>query len=377
MLCFVFILQIKKQLGLKMFRKLFSLFAVSLLSISSFLSGAIEYEIQDIGTLQTHSSEAIAINNQGEILGWYNVDGTNEEKHYFLREKNGTFHELPKKEPGKGTSINWRYLTNNGKVYGTFDGNVNFPVLYVWDQANGAIKLGTLPWKEIAAVNDLGQVLIKSKQENENGKTVIRPLIWYNGQVTKLYGLEGDLGIESEESYGYDMNNKGEVVGQSLVSITYKNKIFQQVHAVKWVNGKALDLHNKIPKTNSSKAIAINNLGEVLLSSEYGAHLLREDGEIMLFVCNLNKLNDCGYVYNYNYDYGIPWTKWQSLVRDRNNKEVYSETSMDKKIKMDRESIWNKSGHVISVNEKGEIITQGETIYGEKHAMLLTPAEKN
>ena len=33
--------------------------------------------------------------------------------------------------------------------------------------------------------------------------------------------------------------------------------------------------------------------------------------------------------------------------------------------------------NIISVNDKGEVIADGETIYGEKHAMFLTPIEKD
>lgn len=68
--------------------------------------GAIEYDIQDIGTLQTHSSQAIAINSQGQILGWYNIDGTPAGKRFFVRDPNGSYHGLPSKENGVGWDIN-------------------------------------------------------------------------------------------------------------------------------------------------------------------------------------------------------------------------------------------------------------------------------
>lgn len=98
---------------------------------------------------------------------------------------------LPSKENGVGVEINWRYLKDDGKARGTFDGNANYSVLYVWDQKNGVIKLGNLPAKEISAINNAGQVLIASIVENENGKTILRPVIWHNGKITKLNGLDG------------------------------------------------------------------------------------------------------------------------------------------------------------------------------------------
>ena len=51
-----------------MFKNLCASICLSLITISSFLSAEIKYDIQDIGTLQTHSSQAIAINNEGKYL---------------------------------------------------------------------------------------------------------------------------------------------------------------------------------------------------------------------------------------------------------------------------------------------------------------------
>lgn len=80
-----------------MFKKIFSMTVLAAVAISSFLA-ANNYEIQDIGTLQTHSSKAIAINDNGQILGWYNVDGTQNGKKFFIRDKDGILHDLPQKE---------------------------------------------------------------------------------------------------------------------------------------------------------------------------------------------------------------------------------------------------------------------------------------
>src|ERR1700733_14032271 len=301
-----------------MIRQLCSLSIISILVISGFLSAEIEYEVHDIGTLQTHSSQAIALNNQGQILGWYNINGSKEGKHFFVRDKDGTFNEITEDfamiyenipQHLHSVRVDWRYLTDAGKVYGTFTLPNTNPVLFMWDHPNGIVKLGRLPGKEVSAINNAGQVLIKTVEENENVKIVRRPVIWQNGQVTKLRGLGGNLGIESEESYGFDINNNGEVVGQSLVSLSYKNEIYKQVHATKWVNGQAIDLHNNVPKSNKTQAIAINDLGEVLIyvgeTKEYlPKYLLKSNGGITQFSYDLNKLNN-GFVYNYNYDYGI------------------------------------------------------------------------
>ncbi len=63
-----------------MLKKLFAGVLVSLAALSTD-AFAVTYEIQDIGTFQTHSSVVIGSNNNGQILGWYNIDA-NTGKHF-------------------------------------------------------------------------------------------------------------------------------------------------------------------------------------------------------------------------------------------------------------------------------------------------------
>ena len=244
-----------------MFKKICTLTILSLVAMSSFLA-AIEYDIQDIGTLQTRSSQAIALNNKGQILGWFNVDGTNNGKHFFFRNRDGVFYEIPGKEPSTALAINWQFLTDEGKVYGTYEVSTTSRTLYLWDQQNGVVKLGVLPGKEVVAINNKGEVLIKSVTETINGRPITFPITWKNGVVKKLKGLEGNLGIESEETCGLGLNNNGDVVGQSRVYIIYKNNEYKTFnHAVLWKEGKCIDLHNGLPKSTDSAAFAINDIG--------------------------------------------------------------------------------------------------------------------
>ncbi|QLH37316.1 MAG: hypothetical protein HWD61_15180 [Parachlamydiaceae bacterium] len=164
-------------------------------------------------------------------------------------------------------------------------------------QKNGIVKLGNLPGKDLVAINDTGQVLIKSIVENENGKSIRHPILWENGKITRLRGLEGDLGIESEESYGFALNKNGEVVGQSVAYLSYKNDICKQTHATIWTNGKAIDLHKKIPKTNSSSATGINDFGDVLI----GRYLICNDDQTILFNHNDLKTTNTNYLYKNMY----------------------------------------------------------------------------
>ncbi len=350
--------QLKREVF--MFKRICYSIALLAVAISSFLSAQIEYEIYDIGTLQTRSSQAIALNNQGQILGWYNIEKTDTGKQFFVRNRDGVFYELPSKEPGSSLAINWQYLTDSGKAYGTFDTNASTLSLCVWDQQNGFVKLGVLPWKELIAVNNEGQVLLQSL--NEDGKSIQRPIIWKNGQITKLKGLSGDLGIESESSYGYSMNNKGEVVGKSLVSLSYKNEIYQQWHAVKWTDGQVIDLHKMVPKSSNSCAKSLNDIGDIFIDR----YLICNDGKMILF--NLNNLKTTNREYLYDLD-----KSGNSGVYDKNGNTLIDNSAIANKVYYDTDSIWMNVIGIVSANDNGEVIAQAKTIYGEEHAMFLVP----
>lgn len=335
-----------------------------LTSFSNILMAEVEYIIKDIDTLQTQSSQAIAINNQGQVLGWFNVDGASDSEHFFIRDKNGGFHEIPNKTPDYKLAINWCHLNDDGKVYGTFLVNSNTTAFCSWDKYNGFIKLGILPVGEISAINDVGQVLIKYKIESENGRNIYNPITWYNGIVTALHGLEGDQGIESEESYGFDINNKGDVVGLSMVSLIYKNEIYKRQHAALWTSKQAIDLHQHVLKATSSYAFAINNEGDVLVKNSLDCiFLINNDGTSIKLPNDIKKINK-NYVYNNRY------------IFNKKNDCSMTIHNLNEKIISDINSIWYNISKIISVNDSGEVIAQGETIYGESHAMLLVPENK-
>lgn len=341
----------------KPFRRLTYLL-VSLFYVSGSLSAATEYEIQDIGTLQTYSSRPIALNNQSEILGVYNLDGSKDGELVFLRDKEGLFSELP--ATVDGVRVSWGHLTDKGVVYGVKLGPG--VTLFMWDLKNGAVNLGPIPG-EIAAVNNNGQILISYTFDYVDGERITHPVIWDNGEIIKLKGLEGDAGIPSDEAYGFDLNNHGDVVGQSTVYLIYKNDLYKQTHATKWVNGKAIDLHETVPKTDSTKATLINDRGEIIV----GSYLLHENGKISRSI-GQSDLRATSTNFFYRHDRVISYD-CNNVVTDLSHiRNAMSE---------DRDSIWLTATQIIDVNDNGEIIALGKTIYGEEHALFLAPANRD
>jgi hypothetical protein len=353
-----------KITGITMIKNLARSIMIPLVLACSNLFAEVEYEINDIGTLQTHSSQAIALNNNGQILGRYCIDNSNDEGNFFVRDRDGSFHVLPSKESGVGCNIDWKYLTDDGIVYGVFgENNSNFSVLYMWDQHNGAVNLGNLPGSknDIRSINNQGKVLIGCVIDvDSEGEQIVNPVIWENGEIEKLSGLEGDLGISLENAYGTAMNNNGDVVGHSLVYIVYKNNVYKQGHAALWTFGKAVDLHYTIPKAAHSAAKAVNDHGDVII----GEYLVHKDGSIVK-ITNMNnpKMTNNNYIYSEN------------VVCDKKMNQIFHVGNVSEKTYNDPKSIWLNIGYITSVNDDGEVIARGVTIYGEQHAVLLTPVK--
>lgn len=164
------------------------------------------------------------------------------------------------------------------------------------------------------------------------------------------------------------MNSMGEVVGHSLVNLSYKNEIYKQVHATKWINGRAIDLHNTVPKStsNTTCAIAINDLGDVLIRSNQ-LQIIRADGRIV----GGNILNNTGEIKTTNSKHIYN----DAAVADLLGNYVYYTYYTTNKILNDYDSIWLKCCKIIGVNDNGEILAEGITIYGEQHVMFLTPKQ--
>lgn len=339
-----------------------------LLSFSVTLVAEVKYEVRDIDTLQTHSSQAVAINNQGQILGWYNIDGKTiggqYVKQFFVRDRDGTFHLIANHDD---KDVEWKFLKNDGKAYGTY----RFPncpgSLVTWDAHNGITDFGPLPGN-IAAINNVGQVLIRDFEvTDQEGNKQYYPAIFENGITTQLRGLVGDLGLESTRSFGKDINDNGDVVGQSLVQLSYKNNIYTQQRPVLWSNGVAEDLYRKIPKMEDSCAENINDDGDIIISGKGGTYLL--SGDTCSSICR----------YNYESTGQSFYTSSQGSEYHKIDKEtqrtelVASRSGINQELQSDYDSIWMCINRFHETNEQGEIIGEGRTIYGETHAVLLVP----
>lgn len=114
-------------------------------------------------------------------------------------------------------------------------------------RAGNMLDLGVLPGHESSialGINDLGQVVgASSDQDGSHGNETL-PFLWENGVLTPLGTLSGNYGIAA------DINNSGEIVGRAPVPFLYRD-------------GVMYDLSKIISTTLFSDAVAINELGQI------------------------------------------------------------------------------------------------------------------
>lgn len=117
-----------------------------------------------------------------------------------------------------------------------------------------------------------------------------------------------------------------------------------------------------VPKTSASNAIAVNDQGDVLINTLEGyLYFIAKDGSSRKIPNYHKKLNNGGYTYE------------ESEIMDKNGKWVTAIAFLNPNIQQNFASVWLKISKIAGVNDADEIIAQGETIYGEQHAIFLTP----
>jgi probable HAF family extracellular repeat protein len=139
------------------------------------------------------------------------------------------------------------------------------------------------PQSDARAINDAGQVVGSSTQEegpyddheNPPGQ---RAVLWENDAIRDLGTLTGGSG---DDSFAWDINAAGQVVGLSTVGVDERN--YPIYHAFLWEAGVMTDLGTL--GGNGSEARGINSAGQVVGTSETaggaGRAFLWENGSMI------------------------------------------------------------------------------------------------
>ncbi|MGE5624340.1 MAG: hypothetical protein ACM3ZT_02205 [Bacillota bacterium] len=225
------------------------------------------YLVTDLGTLGGVSSDALGMNDQGQVVGWAGLpDGS---RHAFLY-ANGTLQDLGVLNGGLSsyaTAINDRSQVTG--VSGINEFGPSFPEImqgFIWDQ--GVMhSLGALfcpcsfndryGMSTGFGINDFGWVTGAS--ETIRGSWVLHAVLWQDGQMQDLGGGAGDWSI----SRLFGVNDLGVMAGDYAADAGLLGTSSFDREASLWQYGARTGLGVLAGQT-SSTALAVNWKGQVV-----------------------------------------------------------------------------------------------------------------
>jgi len=236
--------------------------------------------VQDLGTLGGTRSEAYALNEQGQVVG-YSTTATGA-RHAFLWTPGVGMRDLGVLAEGLGSVA--RGINDRGDVVG--QSTLPIPAIprnpethaFLWTPAGGLQDLGALGSGLTSSVaydiNNAGQVVGRSYSADRiippdpgsDPEYFSRAFLWAPGQGMK------DLGaLASGYAVAYAINDAGLVVGKSWVSTVLSEEFGYSGRPVLWEPGQGIrDLGGLRDGPHNSAAYGINEAGQVVGTSDLG-----------------------------------------------------------------------------------------------------------
>lgn len=339
------------------------------------------YKVVDLGLQESDRSEAIAVNDNGQVVGSYWMFGN---KYYFKwTEEDGIrLLDLPE------TAV-IRVLNNAGQITGNYKDSTNKDRGFIWDVSSGFRDLGTLGggWTRVYDMNNLGQVVGESESENisfVDGAREQHAFIWQNDSMQDLGALSGDLGFLGDRSVATSINDHGQIIGLSNYPIAHKAKLQRSnERVVLWQNGVIEEIKNSVePQYSTFSAFSINNQGLATYEDnrlgDFIVDVFTNNSTLISFPMHAPaEINDKGDIFlfhRHNYVFEKKAASWVI-----SNGVIYSVIDFfNFYIRSSNSKQWlqNSLDGAYGFNNNNWIVGVAENIYGEKHAVLLLPIEQ-
>lgn len=373
---------------MKIFSKCFS-FSIFLLcfSVLSSISYAAlpTYKLIDLGLQESDQSEALAVNDNGQVAGAYWLFG---KKHYFIWTEEGGVNLIDLPETATIVALN-----NRGQIAGNYQDVTAKERGYFWDPRYGMCDIGTLggSFTHICDMNDLGQVVGESESSLislVDGKNEVHAFLWQCCCMTDLGALMGDLGLVGDRSKATRINNKEQIIGMSIYPIAHKGKIKRsEKRAVVWENGKIEEFNSTFdgeidlisindsglvvclinairspyyPSTSSSGHYVIDILSKSIWNLSGAGHVTRAEINSLGSVITNHKL--------YMFQPVLHDNSTCPSVTDRFDiwADVFNKA---------KSGVWGDFVEARGINNRNWIICTAKNVYEETHAILLRPIE--
>jgi probable HAF family extracellular repeat protein len=227
--------------------------ALALLS-ASLASAQIMYTVQPLKLVSYGKyNGVVAINNQGQVAGWADLDATDNTRHAFLF-SNGQMIDLG----SLGGSSGANGLNNNGEVVGTsaLTGVVQQTPIHAFDYQGGTmIDLTPDSAGSVASgINDSGQIAGGYWTSSDRSGNY-HVFLYQSGTLVDL-----DAGSTNRSTQAYGINSSGQIFGQAhnFTGRTGRYGFF-------WSDGVFKSfLNNPIPNNDSNVINAMNDAGKIV-----------------------------------------------------------------------------------------------------------------
>lgn len=333
-----------------------------LLATTAFLSAALlaesqtpTYQVIDIGALlEPRVSYALGINNNGQIVGYFNTPfGASA----FLYSR-GSIHQIPGSPPGSGIAYAINY---SGQVVGSYTAGDGIRAYrYTSGVAQGFDVLAT-PVSVALGINHGGQVVGYYTANDGNEHAFLHS----NGRMMDIH----ELGYKSR---AIGINSSGHIVG--VFYPTTSNPFSRRPFL--YSNGKMHDLGTF--GGVSAVALGINDSGQVVgerLVSNSPLHqvFLYENGSVRdIGISGSNGVLSFTMTCAINAHGDVVVGRAFSPAQSSNRYYLYSRGVVYELMDLIAHSGWRVTD-VNAINDSGQIVGSGIHPSGKQHAMLLNP----